>query len=177
MNNIVSTDLIENRIHIIRGQKVMLDRDLADLYGVETKALVRAMKRNTERFPIDFMFQLNKTELERLRCQFGTLKNFGRGQHAKYLPHAFTQEGVAMLSGILRSPRAVTVNIEIMRAFVRIRNILEFNKELAKAVLDMRSFMLKNSNKVDQEFRRVWNAIEKLSVPPVEERKIGFRVD
>lgn len=159
-NSFVLIQHIENRIYIIRNKKVMLDRDLAELYGVETKALVRAMKRNHERFPDDFMFQLDKSELESLRCQIGTIENIGRGKYSKYLPYAFSEQGVAMLSGVLRSPRAVAVNIEIMRAFIRMRHIAESNKELAKIVFELRSFMLKNSNKIDHEFRKVWDAIE-----------------
>jgi hypothetical protein len=167
---------LEKHIYIIRGRKVMLDRDLAELYGVETKMLVRAMKRNRERFPDDFMFQLERTEFEGLRCQIGTLEETGRGKYSKYLSYAFSEQGVAMLSGILHSPRAVAVNIEIMRAFVRMRHITESNKELAKTVFELRSFMLKNSNKIDHEFRKVWDAIEKLSTPPDNKQKIGFNL-
>ena len=111
---------IESQIFLVRGQKVMLDIDLASLYEVEAKALNQAVKRNLDRFPTDFMFQLTGEEAERLRSQIVTLKT-GRGQHRKYLPYAFTEQGVAMLSSVLRSRRAVLVNIEIMRAFVRHR--------------------------------------------------------
>jgi len=195
--SIVSIELIENRIYIIRGQRVMLDQDLARLYGVETRTLNQAVKRNIERFPEDFMFQLNEQDVESLRSQFvilekkregsqsevgvlrsqfAILENEGRGKYSKYLPYAFTEQGVAMLSSVLRSPQAVKVNIEIMRAFVRIRHVLESNKELAKVVLGLRSFMLKNSNKTDQEIKRIWNAIEKLSGPPTETRPMGFNL-
>jgi hypothetical protein len=115
MANSIPQVSIESRIHSIRDQKVMLDRDLAELYGVETKQLKRAVRRNIERFPDDFMFELTKEEYEILRCQFGTLS---WGAHAKFLPFAFTENGVAMLSGVLNSPRAVQVNIQIMRAFL-----------------------------------------------------------
>ena len=114
------SDVIKNRIYEVRGQRVMLDRDLAELYEVEVKYLKRQVNRNIERFPADFMFEISPEEYNSLRCQNGTLKS-GRGQHAKYMPYAFTEEGVAMLSGILRSPMAIQVNINIMRAFVMIR--------------------------------------------------------
>lgn len=114
---------IRTRIHYIRGKQVMLDKDLAELYGVEVKRLNESVKRNIERFPDDFMFQLNKDEYEFLRSQFATIKS-GRGEHVKYLPYAFTEQGVAMLSGVLRSPIAIEVNIRIMRAFVAIRRYL-----------------------------------------------------
>jgi hypothetical protein len=115
---------IENKIFEIRGKQVMLDTDLAEMYGTETRVLKQAVKRNIERFPDDFMFELTWSEYDSLRSQFVTLKNEGRGRHSKYLPYVFTQEGVAMLSGVLRSPVAVQVNINIMRAFVAVRNYL-----------------------------------------------------
>ena len=111
--SLIPVDRIEKAILLIRGQKVMLDADLAELYGVETRVLVQAVKRNLERFPEDFMFQLNKDDVDFLRSQIVTLKK-GRGQHSKYLPYAFTEQGVAMLSSVLRSQRAIQVNIEIM---------------------------------------------------------------
>lgn len=120
---------VESRIHLIRGNKVMLDADLAQLYGVATKNLNKAVARNRARFPEDFMFQLAAQELADLRFQIGTSNQRG-GQ--RYLPYAFTQEGIAMLSGVLRSPRAVAVNIEIMRAFVRMRGMLVSVDELAR---------------------------------------------
>lgn len=114
---------IKSKIYNIRGMQVMLDKDLAELYGVEVKRLNEAVKRNIERFPDDFMFQLNKDEYELLRSQFATLKT-GRGEHSKYFPYVFTEQGVAMLSGVLRSPTAVQVNIRIMRTFVAVRQYL-----------------------------------------------------
>ena len=116
-------DVIKNRIYEVRGMRVMLDRDLAELYEVEVKYLKRQVNRNIERFPEDFMFEISHEDYNSLRCQNGTLKS-GRGQHAKYMPYAFTEEGVAMLSGILRSPMAIQVNINIMRAFVAIRHAI-----------------------------------------------------
>lgn len=185
-NSIVSVEQIDNCIHLIRSQRVMLDSDLAILYGVPTKRLNEQVRRNIDRFPGDFMFQLSKEELENgesqaemsdaesSRSQFATLK---RGQNIKYRPFAFTEQGVAMLSSVLRSSLAVSVNIEIMRAFVRMRHVLESNRELAKSMGELRSFVLKKSNKVDQEFRRVWKEFEKRLQPPSETRKIGFRLD
>jgi hypothetical protein len=126
---VVPVERIERAILLIRGHKVMLDTDLAVLYGVPTKALVQAVKRNLSRFPPDFMFQLNREEAGSLWSRFVTLKR-GRGRHRKYLPYAFTQEGVAMLSSVLRSHRAVQVNIAIMRAFVKLRVVPTSNESL-----------------------------------------------
>lgn len=120
---IVSTEDIKSHIYELRGRRIMIDSDLAQLYGVETKNLKRAVRMNIERFPEDFMFELTKKEYDFLRCNFFTLKN-GRGQHSKYLPYAFTQEGIAMLSGLLRTPIAIQVNINIMRAFFQMQQAL-----------------------------------------------------
>ena len=162
---------IEKKILLLRGQKVMLDSDLAALYGVETKALNRAVKRNLKRFPDDFMFQLDPSEAGALihsRFQIGTLK---RGQNIKYLPRAFTEQGVAMLSSVLRSQRAVKVNIEIMRAFVRIREWLASNTELAHKLAEL-------EKKNDVQFKAVFDAIRELMRPPESPRKrIGFNAD
>ena len=119
--SVIPSERIESRIVLLRGQKVMLDSELAELYGVATKVLIQAIKRNIERFPADFMFQLTVEEADLLRSQIVTLKT-GRGRHRKYLPYAFTEQGVAMLSSVLRSKRAVRVNVEIMRTFVRLRH-------------------------------------------------------
>jgi hypothetical protein len=180
----ITGDLIERKIYVIRGQKVMLDRDLAELYGVPAKRLNEQVHRNIKRFPEDFMFQLTEYEFEILRSQFATLRSAIHGKHTKYLPYAFTEQGVAMLSGVLRSNRAIEVNIEIMRAFVRFRHILSSQKELTKIVTELRSFVLKGSAKTDQEIRKIWVAIEKLSKPsepdedrPYARRTIGFNVD
>jgi len=128
---LVNTDAITQSILVIRGHRVLVDLDLAALYQVETKALTRAVRRNTDRFPEDFMFQLTGAESASLRSQIGSLKT-GRGQHQKYAPYVFTEQGVAMLSSVLRSERAVRVNIEIMRAFVRLREVLSTHKDLAR---------------------------------------------
>ena len=126
-DQLVAVDNIEPLIKIIRGQQVMLDRDLATLYGVETKRLNEQVKRNIKRFPEDFMFQLTKDEC--LRSQIATL-NEGRGQHLKYMPYVFTENGVAMLSSVLRSDTAIEVNIRIMRAFTSMRHFLQNNAEV-----------------------------------------------
>jgi phage regulator Rha-like protein len=166
----ISGEEIEHAILLIRGQKVMLDRDLARLYAVETKALNRAVQRNRDRFPADFMFQLSAEEAESLRFQFGTLK---RGQHSKYLPFVFTQEGVAMLSGVLRSPRAVQVNVAIMRAFVRLRETLSLHKELAHKLADLE----RKIENHDENIRSLFDAIRLLMTPPsTPRREIGFHV-
>lgn len=200
---------IERAIRILRGQKVLLDEDLAVLYGVETRSLIQAVKRNKDRFPEDFMFRLTEDEVAFLRSQFVTLESSrdeangrsilrsqsviletdtaptepdvrrgasvalrasdGRGRHRKYLPYAFTEQGVAMLSSVLRSPRAVQVNIEIMRAFVRLRRMLETNAELARQLAAL-------EKKYDGQFRVVFDAIRQLMAPAGKPKpQIGFR--
>jgi len=165
---------IESRILVLRGQRVMLDTDLAKLYGVEVKVLNQAVKRNAERFPGDFMFQLSSQEIESLRSQFVTLKTGGRinsqrGRHAKYPPHAFTEQGVAMLSSVLKSKAAVSVNVEIMRAFVRLRDMIGHDRELARR-LDLLE------SKYDRQFKVVFDAIRELMAPArsAPGRRIGF---
>ncbi len=169
----VAAEQIERTILLIRGQRVMLDRDLAALYGVETKNLNKAVQRNLNRFPEDFMFQLTLDEAQACvasRFQIGTLK---RGYNIKYLPFAFTQEGVAMLSSVLRSPRAVQVNITIMRVFVRLRETLALHKELAHKLTELESKVAEH----DTGIRTLFDAIRQFMVPPAQPRKpIGFRV-
>ncbi len=132
MSDLIPIERIENKILLIRGQKVLLDRDLAELYGVETSQLKRQVRRNLDRFPEDFMFELTKEEYNSLRCQIGILK---QGSHSKYRPFAFSEQGVAMLSSVLNSKQAILVNIQIMRTFVRIREMIR-NDELTQARLD-----------------------------------------
>lgn len=165
---IASVEQIESRIFLIRGQKVMLDEDLAALYEVEVKVLNQAVKRNLDRFPEDFMFQLTADETSHLRSQTVTLKS-GRGQHRKYSPYAFTEQGVSMLSSVLRSGRAIHVNIEIMRAFVRLRQMLASNAELSRKLVAL-------EKKYDIKFRAVFEAIRELMTPsdPKKKRPIGF---
>jgi len=166
--SLIPVDRIEKAILLIRGQKVMLDADLAELYGVETRVLVQAVKRNLERFPEDFMFQLSKDDVDFLRSQIVTLKK-GRGQHSKYLPYAFTEQGVAMLSSVLRSRRAIQVNIEIMRAFIHLRQMLASHVELARKLDAL-------EKKYDVQFKQVFEAIRQLMAPPEPKRRpIGFR--
>jgi hypothetical protein len=163
----IPVERIEKAILLIRGEKVILDRTLADLYGVQTKQLKRAVRRNINRFPPDFMFELTKEEYQSLRYQFGTLK---RGEHSKYLPLAFTEQGVAMLSSVLNSSRAIEVNILIMRAFVRLRGMISSHKELLRKLEDI-------EKKYDEQFRVVFEAIRQLMTPPDPPRKkIGFEV-
>ena len=166
---LVTTTSIERSIRLVRGQKVLLDDDLARLYGVSVKRLNQQVRRNSDRFPADFMFQLDVDEADSLRLQFATLKK-GRGEHRKYLPMAFTEQGVAMLSSVLRSPRAVQVNVEIMRAFVRLRRMLESNAELSRKLDAL-------ERKYDGQFRAVFEAIRELMTPARKPgKRIGFRV-
>jgi hypothetical protein len=166
--SLIPVDSIEKAILLIRRQKVMLDADLAGLYGVETRVLVQAVKRNLERFPEDFMFQLSKEEVDFLRSQIVTLEK-GRGQHSKYLPYAFTEQGVSMLSSVLHSQRAIQVNIEIMRAFIRLRQMLATHIELARKLDAL-------EKRYDSQFKQVFDAIRQLMAPPEPKRRpIGFR--
>ncbi len=150
-------ETIVNRIHVLRGKKVMIDRDLAALYQVETAQLKRAVRRNIDRFPEDFMFELSKDELEILRCQFGTSSWGGE----RYLPFAFTEQGVAMLSTVLNSKRAILVNIQIMRAFVRMRNLVAENSEVRKAIVNIE----KRLNVHDRQIQIAFDALKSLLGP------------
>ena len=166
--SLIPVDRIEKAILLMPRQKVMLDADLAELYGVETRVLVQAVKRNLGRFPEDFMFQLSKEEADFLRSQIVTLEK-GRGQHSKYLPYAFTEQGVAMLSSVLHSQRAIQVNIEIMRAFIRLRQMLATHIELARKLDAL-------ERRYDSQFKQVFDAIRQLMAPPEPKRRpIGFR--
>jgi hypothetical protein len=181
MKEIILVEMIERKIYLIRGHKVMLDTDLAGLYEVTTSNLNKAVKRNIDRFPDDFMFQLTKEEADSLRFQIGILKPgeqagtqsettmLGRGQHRKYLPYVFTEQGVAMLSSVLNSERAVQVNIAIMRVFVKLREMIATHKDLARKLSDM-------EKKYDSQFKVVFDAIRQLMTPPVTRKgQIGFR--
>ena len=177
MANLVPTERIERSILLIRGHKVMLDADLAELYGVETKVLNQAVKRNLGRFPEDFMFRLTPREIENLRFHFGTsslrsqfvTSKLGRGGR-RYAPQVFTEQGVAMLSSVLRSKRAIQVNVEIMRTFVRLRQLLATNAQLARKLEAL-------EKKYDAQFKSVFDAIRQLMTPPEpKKRKIGFIV-
>jgi len=178
--SLIPSEVIEKKIFLLRGQKVMLSLHLAELYQVEPKVLTQSVKRNIERFPEDFMFQLNWDEVSRLksqfvisnaiprkisRSQFVTLK---RGFNIKYPPYAFTEQGVAMLSSVLRSKRAVSVNIEIMRAFVRLRQMLASNANLERRLNEL-------EKKYDAQFKVVFEAIHQLMAAP-EKYPIGFQL-
>ena len=145
---------VESIIFVIRGEKVILDRDISELYGIETKTLKRAVNRNIERFPEDFMFRLTREEYDSLRYHFGTSKGQGKGG-TRYTPYAFTEQGIAMLSSILRSPSAIQVNIAIMRTFIKMRRILASNEEVAKGLREL-------EKKTGQLFTIVFERIEKL---------------
>jgi len=181
---------IQNRIYEIRGERVMLDRDLATLYGIEAKRLNEAVKRNISRFPPDFMFRLTQEEFEPLRLQFATLDkpnnssrsqiatlNTGRGQNLKYLPYAFTEQGVAMLSGVLNSEKAITMNIAIMRAFVEIRRIIFKQNDLKQQLQEIKERLTEH----DTQLSSIYDALENLLDENAANRKwqdrdrIGFK--
>jgi hypothetical protein len=167
--HLVPLEFIEQRIYLMRGHKVMLDFDLAQLYGVETRALLQAVKRNLDRFPPDFMFQFSKAELERWRSQI-VISNPTLKMGLRRAPYAFTEQGVAMLSSVLKSRRAVQVNIQVMRAFVRLREILGTHKGLARKLAAL-------ERKYDAQFKVVFDAIRQLMAPsPLPPRRqIGFK--
>jgi hypothetical protein len=164
---LIPAERIERSILLMRGQKVMLDRDLAELYGVETRVLVQAVKRNIKRFPADFMFQLSKPELENWRSHFVT-SNPAAKMGLRRRPYAFTEQGVAMLSSVLHSDRAIDVNIAIMRAFVRLREMLASNANLARRLDEL-------ERKYDQQFSVVFEAIRQLMTPPsADKAEMGY---
>ena len=181
---------IQNRIYEIKGENVMLDRDLASLYETETKSLNLSVKRNSKRFPKDFMFQLSKEEFQSLRLQFETLEisdhplrlqnetlKRGRGQHSKYMPYAFTEHGVAMLSGILNSDKAISMNIAIMRAFVEVRKVLLRQNDLKEQMKEIKERLGEH----DVQLCQIYDAIENLLDEKAAQRKwndrdrIGFK--
>jgi phage regulator Rha-like protein len=166
--SVIPIERIEQRIFLLRGHKVMLSPHLAQLYGVEPKVLLQAVKRNAERFPSDFMFQLTHQEAMHSRSQIVTLK---QGQNVKYLPYAFTEQGMAMLSSVLHSKRAVRVNVEIMRTFVRLRQLLASRADLAAKLEEM-------EKKCDAQFKIVFDAIRHLVSPPTAapRKQIGFGI-
>lgn len=165
---LATTDFIATKILFLRGEKVLLDADLALLYGVETKVLKQAVRRNIDRFPKDFLFELSTEEWNSLRSQFVTLEK-GRGKYSKYPPFAFTEQGVAMLSGILNSPRAIETNIAIMRTFVALRKLMETHKDLAAKIRQL-------EKKYDQRFKLVFDAIQKLIRQEKDAQPIGFKI-
>jgi ORF6N domain-containing protein len=165
--NLIPIERIQNGIYVIRGEKVMLDRDLATLYGVATKVLKQAVRRNLARFPRDFMFVLSPVEFRNWRSQFVTSKEDRKG--LRYAPMAFTEHGILMLSTVLNSERAIQVNIEIMRAFVRLREMLASDTALSRRLDEL-------ERKYDRQFKVVFDAVRQLISPTVRTRKqIGFR--
>lgn len=193
------TILVEDKIFMIRGKQVMLDHDLAELYGVETKRITEAVKRNIERFPEEFRFQLteeeyktlrsqivtSKNEAEPLRSQIATLKNGERGKHSKYLPYVFTEQGVAMLSAVLHSPIAIQVSIKIMDAFVKLRHIVQnqiTSKDFESELLEIRKLLLLHIDHCDIRFNeqnkrinQVIKVLNNLIETPDKKEKIGFK--
>src|SRR3990167_7249229 len=171
-DQLISVERISSKIFLIRDEKVLLDFDLAELYGVATKQLKRAVRRNIARFPIVFMFPLTKTEDNSLRSQIGTLK---RGEHSKYLPYAYTEQGVAMLSSVLNSERAIKVNIAIMRTFVKMRRILESNESLAKKLKQLEQETKEKFAEHQQQISIIFEAIKELVTEKEKpKRRIGF---
>ena len=172
---------IQSKIYEIRGHKVMLDSDLAALYEVEAKYLNRAVKRNIDRFPADFMFQLTNDEWSVLRCQIGTLED-GQGKHRKYLPYVFTEQGVSMLSSVLNSSRAIQVNINIMRAFVQLRHYLISQSDTDGQITELRKLLMLHIENNDYKFseydeaiRQIVHALNNLIEQPKKTKTIGFR--
>ncbi len=160
--------VIKSKIFEIRGFRVMLDFHLAELYKVETKNLKRAVRRNIDRFPEDFMFELTKSEYDFLRCNFGTLENSGRGQHSKYLPFAFTEQGVAQLSSVLNSPLAIQVNISIIRSFVALRH---YANELSQLNEKLENFMVETN----MQFSEIYQVLTELASKEKERKQINDR--
>jgi len=165
----IPIEVVISKIIFVRGEKVLLDRDLAELYGVETKVLKQAVRRNIKRFPNDFMFELTKEEFENWRSQFVTSNAEKMG--LRYSPMAFTEQGVAMLSSVLRSNRAIEVNVAIMRAFVQLRKMISSHKELAHKLLELEQRLEGH----DEQIQVIFEAIKQLMMPPKKPRKrIGF---
>ena len=165
------SEVITGRIHLLRGHKVMLDRDLADLYGVDTKQLKRQVRRNLGRFPEDFMFELTAAEAEFSRSQIGTLK---RGDNIKYLPMAFTEQGVAMLSSVLNSEQAILINIQIIRVFTRMREVLLSHREILQRLEQLEGRVTGH----DEEIQALFDHLTALVSPAEQSRKvIGFKPD
>ncbi len=178
--SLIPAERIEQVIYVIRGHRVMMDEDLARLYGVPTKRFNEQVSRNINRFPGDFAFRLTLKEWNCLRSQFAT-SNKGRGGR-RYLPYAFTEHGVVMLANVLKSRQAILISVEVTRAFIRLRQVLADQKEVVKEVTELKSFVLKHTQKSDQPAsggRQVWRAIEKLATPPPpkEQPRIGFKLD
>lgn len=171
MKSLIPQENVNELIYLIRGQKVMLDADLAELYNVPTKRLNEQVRRNKKRFPSDFMFKLTKGEADSLRSQIAALKT-GRGRHRKYVPLAFTEQGVAMLSGVLNSDRAIEVNITIMRAFVRIRQMVSLNRAMVKRLASLERRVVGH----DTDVQHLYKLIQDLQESP-QMVGIGFELE
>ena len=169
MNELIQ---IKNLIYEIRGYKVMLDSDLADLYEIETKMLNRAVKRNITRFPANFMFQLTKEEWQNLRYQFGTFKNDIR----KYMPYVFTEQGVAMLSSVLHTEKAIQINIQIMNTFVQMRQWAIENKDLARRISELETYFIEHCKDYNKDMSRIYEAID-LLMDRTKPATIGFTTE
>ena len=174
---VVPVEHITQSILVLRGHRVLLDTELAGLYGVSTKRFNEQVRRNRERFPEDFMFQLADEELAALRSQIATLKG-GRGQHRKYLPYAFTEHGAIMAATILNSPCAVEMSVYVVRAFVKLRELLSSNRELARRFAQLETRLDKKLTEHDQQIAAILSAIRQLMHPPApKKRGIGFTAD
>jgi len=174
---VVPVEHITQSILVLRGHRVLLDTELAVLYGVSTKRFNEQVRRNRERFPADFMFQLTDEELAALRSQIATLKG-GRGQHRKYLPYAFTEHGAIMAATILNSPRAVEMSVYVVRAFVKLRELLSSNRELARRFAQLETRLDKKLTEHDQQIAAILSAIRQLMhLPAPKRRGIGFTAD
>lgn len=171
-SGLITLEGLQERIYLVRGHRIMLSTTLSALYEVEPKVLIQAVKRNIDRFPSDFAFQLEWREVENIRSQFVTLK--GRGRHPKYPPYAFTEQGVAMLSSVLRSERAVEVNIAIMRAFVKLREVVWSHRDLAVKLAELERRIANH----DEGIRTLFEAIHQIMNPPeTPRRRIGFQIE
>ena len=172
MHDILIQEKIRTKIIEIRGQRVILDRDLAKLYGVETRALNQSVKRNNERFPDDFMFQLTKDEFDNLKYQNGTSKRGGR----RYIPYVFTEQGIAMMSSVLRSEKAIEINIAIMRVFVMVARIIDSSKTLSEKIEDIEKKQESYKNKTNKNIKEIFNVINYLTERKEKDNKnkIGF---
>lgn len=171
---IIVDEVVMNKIYIVRGQKVMLDRDLAELYQIETKYLKRQVKRNMERFPEDFMFELSGSEFENWRCQFGT-SNLSDKMGLRYAPFVFTEQGVAMLSSVLNSPKAIQVNIQIIRIFTRMRQILIDNTEIRLAIEKLEKKTDNNTKNIEIVFQYMDELIDKKETNKPR-KQIGYKL-
>ena len=178
VQQLIPDKLVINKIYVIRGIKVMLDKDLAALYEVETKVFNQAVKRNIKRFPADFMFKLEKEEFQSLRSQIVTLE-IGRGKYSKYLPLAFTEQGVAMLSGIINSEKAVAMNIAIMRAFVQVRKVIFENTKIAEQLKKLEARLGEHDTQLNGIYEAIENLLDDKAYKHTakDRKRIGFRPD